>query len=64
VNIPVVWSRELPSDPTSVRVYQDSLGHWFASFVVHREVEATAEVQGSIGIDWGDHHGQHNRPRL
>jgi putative transposase len=31
VSIPVVWSRELPSDPTSVRVYQDSLGHWYAS---------------------------------
>lgn len=28
VSIPVVWSRELPSDPTSVRVYQDSLGDW------------------------------------
>ena len=35
VSIPVVWSRELPSDPTSVRVYQDSLGYWYASFVRH-----------------------------
>lgn len=25
--IPVVWSRELPSDPGSVRVYRDSIGH-------------------------------------
>ncbi|MFD9661827.1 hypothetical protein ACFWAY_09355 [Rhodococcus sp. NPDC059968] len=25
--IPVVWSRELPSKPTSVRVHRDSLGH-------------------------------------
>lgn len=25
--IPVVWSRDLPSEPTSVRVYQDSLSH-------------------------------------
>lgn len=27
VLIPVIWSRDLPSDPKSVRVYQDSLGH-------------------------------------
>jgi putative transposase len=33
-----VWSRELPSEPTSVRVYQDSLGHWYASFVVRRVI--------------------------
>ena len=53
MSVPVVWSRDLPSDPSSVRVYQDSLGHWFASFVVRRDVEAAAEVEGSIGIDWG-----------
>lgn len=53
VTIPVVWSRELPSDPTSVQVYQDSLGHWYASFVVTREVEALPESDGKIGIDWG-----------
>lgn len=53
VTIPVVWSRDLPSDPTSVRVYQDSLGHWYASFVVRREVEPAPEVDGTIGIDWG-----------
>ena len=53
VSIPVVWSRELPSDPTSVRVTQDSLGHWYASFVVRRTVEAAPSVDGSIGIDWG-----------
>lgn len=53
VTIPVVWSRELPSDPTSVRVTQDSLGHWYASFVVRRTVEAALSVDGAIGIDWG-----------
>ncbi|AOT24288.1 transposase [Propionibacterium phage Anatole] len=53
VTIPVVWSRELPSDPTSVQVYQDSLGHWYASFVVRREIEPLPEVDGGIGIDWG-----------
>jgi len=53
VSIPVVWSRDLPSPPTSVRVYQDSLGHWYASFVTRRDAEPAPEVDGAIGIDWG-----------
>ena len=53
VSVPVVWSRDLPSEPTSVRVYRDSLGHWYASFVVRREVESVPEATGSIGVDWG-----------
>ncbi|MDW5324469.1 transposase [Plantactinospora sp. KLBMP9567] len=53
VTIPVVWSRELPSDPTSVRVYQDCLGHWYASFVVRRDTTPAPDVEGAIGIDWG-----------
>lgn len=51
--IPVVWHRGLPSEPTSVRVYQDSLGHWYASFVVRREITPVPVAGGSIGIDWG-----------
>ncbi|MEU6562096.1 RNA-guided endonuclease InsQ/TnpB family protein [Nocardia nova] len=54
VVVPVVWSRELPSEPTSVRVYRDSLGHWYASFVVRREIDTTIPAAtGGIGIDWG-----------
>jgi putative transposase len=53
VSIPVVWSRELPSEPTSVRVYRDSLGHWYASFVVRRDVEPAPPAEGGIGVDWG-----------
>lgn len=53
VSVPVVWSRELPSSPTSVRVYQDSLGHWYASFVVRREKVQASEADAGIGIDWG-----------
>lgn len=54
VTIPVVWSRDLPSDPSSVRVYRDTLGHWYASFVVKRERPAPEPTTGrSIGIDWG-----------
>ena len=26
--VTVVWSRELPADPSSVRVYRDGIGHW------------------------------------
>ncbi|MFC5219698.1 RNA-guided endonuclease InsQ/TnpB family protein [Streptomyces coerulescens] len=48
-----VWSRELPADPSSVRVYQDSLGHWYASFVVPAEVQPLPETGRVIGIDWG-----------
>ena len=53
VTVPVVWSRELPSEPTSVRVYRDSLGHWYASFVVTREPAPAPEADGAIGVDWG-----------
>ncbi|MGW4422138.1 RNA-guided endonuclease InsQ/TnpB family protein [Streptosporangium sp. NPDC004631] len=54
VAIPVVWSRDLPSEPTSVRVCQDNLGHWYASFVVHRDQAepSDADLPG-IGVDWG-----------
>ncbi|MFC5723932.1 RNA-guided endonuclease InsQ/TnpB family protein [Streptomyces gamaensis] len=48
-----VWSRQLPKPPSSVRVYRDSVGHWWASFVVPavtEELPATGQV---IGIDWG-----------
>ena len=51
VTVPVIWSRDLPSDPTSVRVYRDNLGHWYASFVVKRAAVVPAETDGSaIGI--------------
>jgi putative transposase len=36
IAVRVVWSRELPSEPTSVRIYRDALGHWHASFVVEK----------------------------
>lgn len=53
VVIPVVWSRELASEPSSVRVYRDSLGHWYASFVVERDEEALEPTGKAVGIDWG-----------
>lgn len=52
--IPVVWSRELPAAPTSVRVYRKPNGKWFASFVVDVTPEYDMPHTGNaVGIDWG-----------
>jgi putative transposase len=48
-----VWSRELPAAPSSVRVYRDAVGHWWASFVVCVQAEPLPETGRAIGIDWG-----------
>ena len=57
ISIPVVWSRELPSIPSSCRVFRDAIGHWYVSFVVRRIEAVGLEVEsdhaGGIGIDWG-----------
>ncbi len=53
ISFPVVWHRDLPSEPSSVRIYRDSLGHWYASFVVRVDDVALPEVGGAVGIDWG-----------
>ncbi|MEU3656850.1 transposase [Streptomyces sp. NPDC032161] len=49
----VVWSRDLPANPSSVRVYRESLGHWYASFVVPARAEPLPEAGRAIGVDWG-----------
>jgi putative transposase len=49
----VVWSRDLPEPPSSVRVYRDGIGHWYASFVVAARSERLPETGAVIGIDWG-----------
>ena len=48
-----VWSRPLPSAPSSVRVYRDAVGDWWCSFVVTAVREPLARVGRAIGIDWG-----------
>lgn len=48
-----VWSRELPSEPSSLTIYQDSLGHWYVSFVVKITTEPLPKTNNSIGIDPG-----------
>ncbi|MGI5133621.1 RNA-guided endonuclease InsQ/TnpB family protein [Streptomyces sp. CA-106110] len=49
----VVWSRALPADPSSVRVYQDTLGHWYVSFVAPAQSEPLAPTGRVLGVDWG-----------
>ncbi|MFG2223005.1 RNA-guided endonuclease InsQ/TnpB family protein [Streptomyces sp. NPDC048644] len=53
VAVTVVWSRELPGPPSSVRVYRDGIGHWYVSFVVAAAVEEMPVTGRDIGIDWG-----------
>lgn len=53
VVVTVVWSRDLPAPPSSVRVYRDSVGHWYASFVVATSTDDLPETGRVIGIDWG-----------
>lgn len=48
-----VWSRNLPEVPSSVRVYRDTLGHWYASFVVPAQIEPLPNTGTAIGVDWG-----------
>ncbi|MFZ3573739.1 RNA-guided endonuclease InsQ/TnpB family protein [Streptomyces sp. BH097] len=48
-----VWSRDLPETPSSVRVYRDRLGHWYASFVAETATESLPQTGRVIGIDWG-----------
>ncbi|PLW72094.1 transposase, partial [Streptomyces sp. DJ] len=49
----VVWSRDLPADPTSVRIYRDGPGHWYASFVVAVAVQPLPATGRVLGVDWG-----------
>jgi putative transposase len=55
--IVVRWSRRLPSQPSSVTVIKDSIGRYFASFVVETDVDDDArrfaDPSGVVGIDLG-----------
>ncbi|KUO10991.1 transposase [Streptomyces sp. DSM 15324] len=53
IALTVVWSRDLPSTPSSVRVYRDSLGHWYASFVVATDMQPLPATGAALGVDWG-----------
>ncbi|WP_204103981.1 MULTISPECIES: RNA-guided endonuclease TnpB family protein [Spirulina sp. CCY15215] len=51
--VKIVWSRELPSTPSSVTVVKDSADRYFLSFVVEIIPEPLPKVEKSCGIDLG-----------
>jgi putative transposase len=55
-DVPVRWSRPLPSQPSSVTVIKDSADRYFASFVVETEPSPLPEAEPLIGIDLGLSH--------
>jgi putative transposase len=48
-----IWSRELPSEPSSVTVIKDAAHRYFLSFVVEVQPNTTVANNQSIGIDLG-----------
>ncbi|SEG73622.1 putative transposase [Thermomonospora echinospora] len=52
-DIPVRWSRDLPSAPSSVTVIKDAAGRYFASFVVEVGDEPLPQTASEVGIDLG-----------
>lgn len=51
--IKTIWSRPLPSEPSSVTVIKDSAGRYFLSFVVEIVPLVNSVKNESIGIDLG-----------
>ena len=52
-DVPVRWSRDLPSTPSSVTVIRDAAGRYFASFVVESQPGVLAPAEPVLGIDLG-----------
>src|SRR5439155_6280535 len=52
-DVPVRWSRNLPSDPSSVTVIKDAAGRYFASFVVQTSEKSLPPTDSEVGIDLG-----------
>ncbi len=53
-DVKVAWSRELPSEPTSVTVVKSATGKYYASFVVRLDGDETLPpVEAETGIDLG-----------
>ncbi|MEC3951431.1 RNA-guided endonuclease TnpB family protein [Nocardia sp. CDC153] len=51
--VKVAWSRDLPSEPSSVTVIKDASGRYFASFVVEVDDQPLPQVDAEVGIDLG-----------
>jgi putative transposase len=52
-DVPVRWSRPLPSAPSSVTLIKDAAGRYFASFVIMTEPVPLPESESVVGIDLG-----------
>ena len=52
-DVPVRWSRDLPSEPSSVTVIMDAAGRYFASFVVQAAEDPLPDAGTETGIDLG-----------
>ncbi|MET9409118.1 RNA-guided endonuclease TnpB family protein [Streptomyces sp. NPDC002935] len=56
-DVPVKWSRTLPSAPSTVTVVKDSAGRYFASFVVETDPAADLDhmpaTDAVVGVDLG-----------
>jgi putative transposase len=52
-DIRVEWSRDLPSEPSSVTVIREPDGRYYASFVVEREATPLPACDREIGVDLG-----------
>ncbi|GAA0563582.1 RNA-guided endonuclease InsQ/TnpB family protein [Actinomadura livida] len=52
-DVRVRWSRDLPSEPSSVTVIKDAAGRYFASFVVETTDGPLPEAAAEVGIDLG-----------
>ncbi|WP_353362841.1 transposase [Mycobacterium sp.] len=51
--IRVRWSRDLPSEPSSVTIIREPDGHYYASFVVDVPAAPLPEVAPEAGVDMG-----------
>ena len=52
-DVEVRWSRDLPSEASSVTVIRDAAGRYFASFVVQTPDEPLPGTDAEVGIDLG-----------
>jgi putative transposase len=52
-DVPVRWSRPLPSEPSSVTVIKDSADRYFGSFVIEAGHSILPETEPVVGLDLG-----------
>jgi putative transposase len=52
-DVPVRWSRELPSEPSSVTIVKDASGRYFASFVVQTDDSPLPPTDSEVVSTWG-----------